>query len=90
MLVALLIASLALVMLASMITSSTNLITRSRTRMERYYSANNNVAAQTTADSGTKTVSIKFGGETDQYTAEVQTYTNSQMSGKEVISYKKR
>ena len=45
-LVALLIASLALVMLASMISSTTRIVTQSKTRLETYYKNNNQVAAQ--------------------------------------------
>ena len=70
-LIALLISSLALVMLASMITSSTKIITGSKTKMNDYYAACNSVTTYTvpTVEEGkspnvvsdsTKKVSITF------------------------------
>ena len=46
-LIALLISSLALVMLASMITSATKMITNSKAKMNDYYTANNSISAYT-------------------------------------------
>jgi len=45
-LVALLISSVALVMLASMIASTTNMVTRSKDRMDDYYNANEELEKQ--------------------------------------------
>ena len=55
-LVALLISSVALVMLAGMIASTTNLVTRSKSKMEAYYAANEILEKQ----NGTEGQSLKI------------------------------
>lgn len=85
-LVALLISSLALMMLASMITSSTHLILNSKDKLESYYQQNNKLSSRT----GTTTASsatIKFEGEAGGYQVNITCYTNDKIGGKEVISY---
>ena len=90
-LVALLIASLALVMLASMISSTTRIVTQSKTRLETYYNNNNQVAAQsggstpvtmTLAPDGT--VSAGVGSKEYSCTA----WQNSALQNTPVVSYR--
>ena len=71
-LVALLIAALALTMLASMISSTTRIVTQSKTTMNSYYSMNNNLAEQGTAeDTATITIGCE---ENTNYKAASKTY----------------
>ncbi len=60
-LVALLISALALVMLASMITSSSRMIQNSRVKMEEYYRANSILEACPAASGTTGSVTVKTG-----------------------------
>ena len=60
-LVALLISSVALVMLASMIASTTNMVTQSKSKMEAYYAANEELEKQISA--GNVSFSIRISDE---------------------------
>ena len=87
-LVALLIAALALVMLAGMISSTTRIVTRSRTTMNSYYSMNNNLAEQGTAED-TATITIADRGTTGETKAySVSVYLNNTLGNTPVISYR--
>ncbi len=86
-LVALLIAGVALVLLASMITSSTNIISRSRERMETYYADNNALAAQS-GGGGEATVTVKNGDSTLE-TFTVTPFVNHGPGNTDVISYRR-
>lgn len=84
-LVALLIAAVALVMLASMISSTTGIVTQSKETIETYYAANNTVAEQGGAStSGSVTIA---GDNIDSQSYEVSYDINSTFSGTPVISY---
>ena len=76
-LVALLISALALVMLAAIITSSSNIIKRSRSKLDTYYSGNEYVAkmetvADTDPEEGTPTVTDPDEGVTSQASGTVK------------------
>ena len=81
-LVALLISSLALVMLASMITSTVNLVTKSETKMNDYYKAN---TALENPDSGTQGAIVITSGETE-ITVPVR-YAKNNIFSKLVVAY---
>ena len=83
---ALLISSLALVMLASMIASSTDMVRRSETYMREYTSAGNSMADRTGSVS-TGTVSMSFGdsGTSSTQTFPVSYYVNEKNS--QVVAY---
>lgn len=99
-LIALLVGSLALMMLAGTISTSTRLITSSKTSLRDHYTANNLVAEHSTEEeiadydvipSGKITIT-----ETDDYikkiasqTFDVNYYVNQHTSGKPIISYEK-
>jgi type II secretory pathway component PulJ len=93
-LVSLLISSLALVMLASMINSSSRIIQSSKANMEKYYSANNVLEARTAAADNSGTLSIKNGSKAvhlryGEGTVSVNYYKNDKApSGKQVVSFK--
>ena len=57
-LIALLISSVALVMLAGMIASTTNLVTRSKSKMEAYYAANEKLEKQNETEGQSLTIQI--------------------------------
>ncbi len=57
-LIALLIAALAMTMLAATISAASKMITNSRTKMDRYYAANDALAVQTKDNSKTLTIMI--------------------------------
>ena len=95
-LIALLISSLALVMLASMITTSSKLITGSKTKMKDYYAAtsvlNSFDESEMPADNGftlnngTSAVEIKINGtKTDDYDVD---YYGIKFQNEPIISYK--
>ena len=89
-LVALLISSVALVMLAGMIASTTNLVTRSKSKMEAYYKANERLEKQDeTAD---VSFSIQISDE-DNTVISVQTVNipgfKNEVLGKPVYAYGK-
>ena len=81
-LVALLIAAIALVMLASMISSTTRIVTQSKTKMTEYYKANKTVAAQT--GEGTDDASVTINGQEYSVTA----YLNQSFSSTPIASYR--
>ena len=97
-LVALLISSLGLVLLASMISSSYNLITKSRSMIEDYVNSENRLVEQEqTVDTGNVTVKMKDGSGTD---SEIKlndekdeitvSYYTAEIAGKKVISYREK
>jgi len=67
-LVSLLISAVALVMLASMITVSTNMISKNETRMDTYYRANNELTTNT--DSADGAVAAAHEGNVGYYPSE--------------------
>ena len=82
-LVALLIAAIALVMLASMISSTTRIVTQSKAKMTEYYKANKTVAAQTGGGiSGTVTIGDQ------QYQYSVTAYLNQSFISTPIASYR--
>lgn len=89
-LVALLIAAIALVMLASMISSTTRIVTQSKTKMTEYYEANKTVAAQT--GEGTDDASVTITDDASdtingqQYS--VTAYLNQSFSSTPIASYR--
>jgi len=94
-LVSLLIAALAMLLLAGMINASSNLISKSRSKMQEYYEANNAIVQQsssgttgsatlTEVDSEGNTVSDGVSQSIDVTYFENDTFTN-----KPVITYKK-
>lgn len=89
-LVALLIAAIALVMLASMISSTTRIVTQSKTKMTEYYKANKTVAAQT--GEGTDDASVTITDDASdtingqQYS--VTAYLNQSFSSTPIASYR--
>lgn len=96
-LVSLLISALALVMLASMITSSSRMIQSSKVKLQDYYVANNALETRTGTNSGTGTVLVKVGGtqvkfdvtKTPADLPSVSYYKNAKApSGTQVVSYK--
>ena len=87
-LVALLIAALALVMLAGMISSTTRIVTQSKATMKSYYENNNQVAKQGTAyDSATITLALAgVTGDGKAYSVDV--YLNNTLGNTPVVSYR--
>ncbi len=96
-LIALLISSLALVMLASMITTSSKLITGSRTKLKDYYAATSALNSFNESDKGASngfaltndhsSVEIKIDGtKTDDYNVD---YFGINFQDKQIISFKK-
>lgn len=83
-LVALLISALALVMLASMITSSARMITNSKTILNDYYSESAQMNSSTASD-GTFDISVKIDSETKSYT--VNYYKSKSTGFQKVVSF---
>lgn len=90
-LIALLIAALALTMLASVITSTSRMLTKSKEKMQKYDQANVSVAGM----NGTGTSGVSFtlteGVNSivlDPTRTTVTYYVNAEASGTEVVSYK--
>ena len=97
-LIALLIAALALTMLASVISSSANIINNSKKKLSDYYAANEELSAEKQAATGSKiskatdvtfTLKDKNGvaHSLSRKSSLVTTYTNSQLSNTQVIAY---
>ena len=88
-LVALLIAALALVMLAGMISSTTRIVTQSKTTMNSYYAENNMVAEQG-ASEGTAyiTLGLVNGGTAESKQYSVSVYLNDTLGNTPVVSYR--
>ena len=86
-LIALLISSLALVMLASMISATQSMVSKSKTKMDEYYAANNKLETYSgTAISG-KTVSISGDGVTYSTPAGGLSVYENDVLGKKTYSY---
>ena len=97
-LVSLLVAVVALVMLASAMTSAANQVNRSRTLLDAYYEANESeagVVKQTSGKAVEKGVTVTVTDNGDNETAigdqswDVSSFENAVFSGKPVISYQK-
>lgn len=88
-LVALLIAALALVMLAGMISSTTRIVTQSKTTMNSYYDGNNVVAEQgTSGDTASVTIELVNGGTGESKQYSVSVYRNNTLGNTPVVSYR--
>ena len=86
-LVALLISSVALVMLAGMIASTTSMVTQSKSKMEKYYEANEKLETQT--ETTGPSFSIQISDENNTIDVQVGTlpgYKN-EILGKTVYAY---
>jgi len=94
-LVSLLIAALAMLLLAGMINASSNLITKSRAKMQEYYDANNAIVQQ--SSSGTNGTATLTEVDTDGNTVsngvlqsiDVTYFKNNTFTNKPVMTYKK-
>lgn len=94
-LVAMLISTLALLVLAGAITTATNLISKSSTSLDEYYSANNNLDNGSGTSSSTATVTVA-GSDTSSSSADavtwvkcsVTTYENTTIGSNPVIAYR--
>ena len=92
-LVAVLISSLALVILAGMIRSSGSMVSRSQETMDRYIQQENNLATRTGASvAGTVTVKNSAGAavkltDSAQTQLPVRYFTNAELGGDPVVSY---
>lgn len=97
-LVALLISALAIVLLAGMVNASTNMILKSKNKMEKYANAENSVVERNGNEPATGTVTFKIGenkirlnddnnGTTDNEVS-VEYYTNDESVKYTVRSYK--
>ena len=88
-LIAMLIATLAFIVLVSMVSHATKLITSSQKSMKEYYIDNNQLS---TPSGGTGTVVVKDGDATvtlyPGYTGTVDTTTNNHFSGKSFTAYR--
>ncbi len=93
-LVAVLIAALALMMLAGAINASSNMITKSKNLLNTYYTANNNLASETSAGSDLEaTVTISTLSQARTVTSYSPDYAtgDSKLGGAEdLISYKRK
>lgn len=85
-LVALLIGSLAMMMLAGTISSASRLITRSRHTLGAYYTENNNLAEHKTQTGDDGSVTLSDGAMA--VTADVKYYVNSIYD--DIVSYEKK
>ena len=83
-LISLLVASLALLMLAGAVSSATGMITKSRTKLEKYYESNDKLV--TVSDSTPGQVTIYSTGLTNQ-TVSIQYTQNTEFGDKTVVSY---
>ena len=94
-LVALLVSSLGLVILAQMINASANMIKNSEVKMQEYYSENNKLAKQDQSEAdGTGTLKITLNGASEGEKVElteknIKYYENKTLAGIDVISYAK-
>ena len=90
-LVALLISSLALLMLAGAITAANRMVTRSRDKLAEYYDADGALALRTDAGAEMQVVLTEEPGDDgstlDPQTHRVTYYVNAEFNGTEVISY---
>ena len=96
-LIALLISSLGMLLLASMIATSARLISKSKDRINQYVEAENNLVEQTGGVSGTITINLTDSvGHTIKLTDEIQVgkisatyYVADSVADRPIISYKK-
>ena len=90
-LVALLISSLALMMLAGAVSAATRMITRSQTTMDAYYRANNALDARTGAPGGSLSIALTDGATSVSLApgqaSTVSYYRNDQLGNIPVIAY---
>lgn len=90
-LVAVLIAAFALLMLAGTINSASNLITKSKTKLNAYYEKNNALSAEDTSVQDETNIELEFAsngaGAPSWITSRVNTYKNDEFSGNPVIAY---
>ena len=88
-LIALLISSLALVILAQMITSASNMVQTSERAMKDYYSGNNKLAKQTeNGTSATATLKMGESGTLNTSTSILYFENDKKLGGIDVIAYK--
>ena len=83
-LVSLLIASLALVMLAAAMSSATGMITKSRTKLEKYYDENEKLV--TVSDPSEASIKLQSAGLREQVIP-IQYAQNTEFGSKTVVSY---
>lgn len=83
-LVALLISSLALVMLATMISSTVNLVSKSQTKMDEYYKAN--IALENVNTGESMTIVITEAG-AEEHIREQVLFTKNNTFSKPVVAY---
>lgn len=90
-LVAVLIAAFALLMLAGTINSASNLITKSKTKLNAYYEKNNALSAEDVSVRDGTDIELKFAstgaGAPSWITSKVNTYKNDEFGGNPVIAY---
>lgn len=88
-LIALLISTVALMMLAGMISTGTHLITRSRQTLRTYYSENNRLEQKEDGAAGSLRISLKFKeGDIPEDSTEAVYYENTTIGRKSVMSYR--
>ena len=85
-LVALLISSVALVMLAGMIASTTSMVTQSKSKMEKYYEANEKLETQTETTGPSFSIQISDDNSIDVQVGTLPGYKN-EILGKTVYAY---
>ena len=88
-LVAVLIASVGLTMLASMITSSARLITKSRSVLKDYYAENNKLEERAGGTADTLDIAVEYPDtDIETETVSVSFYINETVGASPVIAYK--
>ena len=95
-LVSLLIASLALVMLAGAISATSNMITKTRSALDRYYKANEVVVnmdgvgadGEDSVVENNKIITVYQEGKSSSFGINVKCFKNKVFGGHEVVSYK--
>ncbi len=94
-LIALLISALAIVLLAGMINASTEMIQKSKDKMDKYVNAENGIVEQNTNGTEPGSVTTKVNGretklsdDSPNYVVPVQYYTNGESGSNTVRSYK--
>lgn len=83
-LVAVLISGLALLMLATAVGTATRVVTTTRDAIEKYYNASDRLATLVTSDKAI----VSLSGSGVNQSIEVTYYTNNQLSGIPVTSYR--
>ena len=88
-LIALLVSTVGLMMLAGMINTGAHLITRSRTTLRTYYTENNRLEEKGEGADGQVRVTIRFKeGDIPEEPLEAEYYENTAIRRRSVISYK--